>query len=358
MLRIVLVAAVVAIASSAPQNNFIFKNDITPEEAQQYLKSLPFTAPSLSGRQAVLPLVRYDDPRFRAADAGPTLGHYWKNGQEIQNTDDYVEEVYNAAQYHGQDGLGQYAYGYETPESSKVENREHSGLVQGSYVYKAGSGKDLIKVKYWADSDGFHQEDNIPKVELKPAEETPALRDARLAFEKAWKEAAEANSKPATLPPNYYQYQPAQPQPNQYQPSQPQPNQYQANQYQSQYQSNQYQQGQPQPGQYQPGQYEGQASELNGVVVSAEQPREGKNLAYAQAQSGAYNQGGQQQQYSQQKQYGQQAEEGKYEEPEPTGPPHGFFYSFNYPVSIIVPKKDLNADGYPVDHDTVGVSSQ
>ncbi|XP_026729794.1 RNA polymerase II degradation factor 1-like [Trichoplusia ni] len=348
MLRFVLVAAVVAIASSAPQNNFIFKNDITPEEAQQYLKSLPFTSPSLSGRTAVLPLVRYDDPRFRAADAGPTLGHYWKNGQEIQNTDDYVEEVYNAAQYHGQDGLGQYAYGYETPESSKVENREGSGVVSGSYVYKAGSSNDLIKVRYWADSEGFHQEDNIPKVELKPAEETPALREARLAFEKAWKEAAEANSKAPTVPPPAGNY------------------------------NNNYNQYQP---------YEAQASELNGVVVSAEQPREGKNLAYAQAQNGAYNQGGQQygqqqqfgqqqqygqqqqqpqygqqqqqQQYGQQKQYGQQeTEEGKYEEPEPTGPPHGFFYSFTYPVSIIVPKKDLNADGYPVDHDTVGVNGQ
>ena len=37
--------------------------------------------------------VRYDDPRFRSAEAGPTLGHYWRNGQEIQNTEDYVEEV-------------------------------------------------------------------------------------------------------------------------------------------------------------------------------------------------------------------------------------------------------------------------
>lgn len=37
--------------------------------------------------------VRFDDPRFRTAEAGPTLGHYWKNGKEIENTEDYVEEV-------------------------------------------------------------------------------------------------------------------------------------------------------------------------------------------------------------------------------------------------------------------------
>uniref|UniRef100_A0A2A4JKU3 Cuticle protein n=1 Tax=Heliothis virescens TaxID=7102 RepID=A0A2A4JKU3_HELVI len=322
MLRFAFLAAVVVFASGAPQSNYIFKNDITPEEAQQYLKQLPFNEPQLAGRTAVLPLVRYDDPRFRSAEAGPTLGHYWKNGQEITNTDDYLEEVYNAAQYHGQDGLGQYAYGYETPQSSKVENREGSGLVSGSYVYQVPGQKDLVKVRYYADSQGFHQEDNLPKVELKPAEETPALRDARLAFEKAWKEAAEANSKAPSVP-------------------QPQQN------YQQNYQ------------QY--GNYQAQASEQDGVVVpapEASQAREGKAVsAYAQAQN-SFAQGNQpsygaQQQYAQQK-YQQQQEE----EPEPTGPPHGFFYSFNYPVSIIVPKKELEQPGYHVDNDTVSVGHQ
>ncbi|CAH0699672.1 unnamed protein product [Spodoptera exigua] len=314
MLRFTILAAVVVFASGAPQSNFIFKNDITPEEAQQYLKQLPFTSPQLSQRTAVLPLVRYDDPRFRSAEAGPTLGHYWKNGKEIENTDDYVEEVYNAAQYHGQDGLGQYAYGYETPESSKVENREGSGVVSGSYEYKVPGMKDLVKVRYWADSEGFHQEDNLPKVELKPAEETPELREARLAFEKAWKEAAEANSHQPTVQPGYYQNQPQL------------------------------------YGNY------AQASEPDAVVVAApeaSQARDGKALAYAQAQTYQQNQ-----QYAQQK-YGQQEQQvgpdGKLEEPEPTGPPHGFFYSFTYPVSIIVPKKDLEASNYPVDNDTVGV---
>lgn len=330
MLRFTILAAVAVFASGAPQSNYIFKNDITPEEAQSYLKQLPFNEPQLSGRTAVLPLVRYDDPRFRSAEAGPTLGHYWKNGKEIENTDDYVEEVYNAAQYHGQDGLGQYAYGYETPQSSKVENREGSGVVSGSYVYQVPGQKDLVKVSYYADSQGFHQEDNLPKVELQPAQETPELLAARLAFEKAWKEAAEANSHAPTVQPPVNNYQ----------------------QYNSQYQA--------------------QASEPEGVVVSAPAPeqyqaRDGKALAYAQAQSFQGNQQqqyGQQQQYSQGQQYAQQkyggqqqiGPDGKLEEPEPTGPPHGFFYSFNYPVSIIVPKKELDAQK-PVDYDTVGVSN-
>ncbi|KAJ8732455.1 hypothetical protein PYW07_015054 [Mythimna separata] len=346
MLRFTILAAVVVFASGAPQTNFIFKNDITPEEAQAYLKQLPFNEPQLSGRTAVLPLVRYDDPRFRSAEAGPTLGHYWKNGKEIENTEDYLEEVYNAAQYHGQDGLGQYAYGYETPESSKVENREGSGLVSGSYVYKVPGLKELVKVRYYADSQGFHQEDNLPKVELKPAEETPELLAARLAFEKAWNEAAEANRHAPTVPPpanNYPQYN------YQAQASEQRPVSVLAPQYQAQASE--------------PGTYTAPVPEDN-------QARDGKALAYAQAQS---FQGNQQQQYVQPQQYGQQEQyadlkygqqqqqqvgpDGKLEEPEPTGPPHGFFYSFTYPVSIIVPKKDLDAQK-PIDYDTVGVGSK
>lgn len=39
------------------------------------------------------------------------------------------------------------------------------------------------------------------------------------------------------------------------------------------------------------------------------------------------------------------------------GPPRGFFYSFNYPVSVIVAKNEAaqqaSNPGYPVDNDTV-----
>lgn len=49
-----------------------------------------------------------------------------------------------------------------------------------------------IQVRYWADNDGFHQEDNLPKIVLKPVEEAEDVRQARLAHEKAWQEAAAA----------------------------------------------------------------------------------------------------------------------------------------------------------------------
>ncbi|CAH2107760.1 unnamed protein product [Euphydryas editha] len=265
----------VALAVAAPQPiSNVLELDLSPEEAQKYLNSPPFTEPLLAPRTAVLPLVKYNDPRFRTAEAGPTLGHYWKNGREIENTEDYVDEVYNARQFHGQDGLGAYAYGYETPESSKIENKIRSGDVTGSYIYRTADNQ-LIKVRYWADSQGFHQEDNLPKVVLKPIEEAEDVRQARLAHEKAWQEAAAAARQQPDPQGEYYRqydYQPA-------------------------------------------------ASEQQGSVVAApsqvSQTREAK----------AY--------------YGQGSQVYSTEEPEPTGPPRGFYYEFDYPVSIIKHKSEV-----------------
>ncbi|XP_046960864.1 uncharacterized protein LOC124530658 [Vanessa cardui] len=279
MLRFgIFLAATVALSAAAPNPvSNILELDISPEEAQKYLNSPPFTEPKLASRTAVLPLVKYNDPRFRTAEAGPTLGHYWRNGHEIENPEDYVDEVYNARQYHGQDGLGAYAYGYETPESSKVENRVRAGDVTGSYTYKAGNN-ELIKVRYWADSQGFHQEDNIPKVVLKPVEEAEDVRQARLAHEKAWQEAAAAARQQPDPQGEYYgQYE--------YQPS--------ASVHQPAYAA---------PGQ-------------------VRQERDVRDSYNYRPSSGPST-----------------------EEPEPTGPPRGFFYQFDYPVSIIVPKSSLQGE--------------
>ncbi|KAL0840734.1 hypothetical protein ABMA28_015922 [Loxostege sticticalis] len=329
MLRFVTLFAAAAVLTSGAPNTNIFEIDISPEEAQKYLNSPPFTEPQLSGRTAVLPLVKWNDPSFRAAEAGPTLGHYWKNGKEIENTNDYIEEVYDASQFHGQDGLGAYAYGYKTPESAKVEDRARSGDVTGSYTYKSPGNPD-IKVRYWADSQGFHQEDNLPKVELKPAQETEAVRAARLAHEKAWQEAADAALHPNAQPQGAYSS-------NNYD--------YQHQPYGA-YSSNNYDY-QPQPSEYQ----------SSFVQPEAAQAREGK--AYSDNQNRYQsNQQYSGQQYSGQQYSGQQISTTT--EPEPTGPPRGFFYSFNYPVSIIVPKSEAQGGsvnpGHPVDHDTVAIN--
>ncbi|GBP61663.1 Cuticle protein 6 [Eumeta japonica] len=190
--KIVTTGAAAPAPTLAPSSSFL-KLDISPEEAAQYLASPPFSSPALAPHIETRPLVRWDSPQFRAADAGPTRGHYWRDGHEIQNTDDYVEDVYRAAQFHGQDGLGAYKYGYSAPESAKVEDRARTGRVEGAYTYVGGAGgPPQVEVRYWADHDGFHQEDNLPKVKLQPAQETEEVRRARLEHERAWHQAADA----------------------------------------------------------------------------------------------------------------------------------------------------------------------
>ncbi|XP_047515568.1 uncharacterized protein LOC125056490 isoform X1 [Pieris napi] len=301
----------VALSSAVPTN--ILELDLTPEEAQKYLNSPPFTEPKLAGRTAVLPLIKYNDARFRSAEAGPTLGHYWKNGREIENPDDYVEEVYDASQFHGQDGLGAYAYGYETPESSKVENKVRSGDVSGSYTYRAGNTNELIKVRYWADSQGFHQEDNIPKVVLQPVQEAEDVRQARLAHEKAWEEAAAAAK---VQPDPQYVHRLLR-------------------------------------GEYNPQiDYQPAASEQQGAYAAPSQVNQAREAKAYYGSQGSYQPG---QAYP-------TALPERIEEPEPTGPPRGFFYAFNYPTSILVAKKDQGGapinPGYPIDQDSVSIQAK
>lgn len=57
-------------------------------------------------------------------------------------------------QYHTQDGLGQYAYGYAEPHSTKQEVRSQDGITRGSYSYRDATG-ELQTVDYTADDKGF-----------------------------------------------------------------------------------------------------------------------------------------------------------------------------------------------------------
>ncbi|XP_075161996.1 cuticular protein 72Ea [Haematobia irritans] len=66
-------------------------------------------------------------------------------------------------QYHTQDELGQYAYGYSDPLSSKQEVRSLDGVTRGSYSYRDAEGI-LQTVDYTADDTGFHvTATNLPK---------------------------------------------------------------------------------------------------------------------------------------------------------------------------------------------------
>lgn len=69
----------------------------------------------------------------------------------------------NQYQYHNQDALGQYSYGYSEPLSSKQEVRSLDGITRGSYSYQDSDGI-IQTVDYRADDSGFHvAATNLPK---------------------------------------------------------------------------------------------------------------------------------------------------------------------------------------------------
>ena len=89
-------------------------------------------------------------------------------------------------QYHSQDQLGQYVYGYNGGLSSKVESRTLDGVTRGSYSY-IDADNILQTVEYTADAtNGFRAAaTNLPKapiheaLPLEPMRETPEVAKAR-----------------------------------------------------------------------------------------------------------------------------------------------------------------------------------
>jgi len=59
-----------------------------------------------------------------------------------------------ASQFHAQDELGQYNYGYTNQDSSKSEFKSADGVVQGAYSYIDANGV-LQSVQYVSDALGF-----------------------------------------------------------------------------------------------------------------------------------------------------------------------------------------------------------
>lgn len=107
----------------------------------------------------------------------------------IDNPEDYIEEEFRASQFHGQDGEGRAFFGYSDHNQARAEAINGIGDVRGAFKYIDANG-DEIETKYWADSLGFHREDNRPVVELVPVTDTPEVKAAREAHDIAWKEAA------------------------------------------------------------------------------------------------------------------------------------------------------------------------
>lgn len=67
-----------------------------------------------------------------------------------------------SSQFHSQDNLGQYSYGYTDGHSSKVEVKTLDGITRGGYNYIDADGK-LQSVQYTSDANGFHVDaTNLP----------------------------------------------------------------------------------------------------------------------------------------------------------------------------------------------------
>lgn len=107
------------------------------------------------------------------------------------------------SQYHSQDELGQYAYGYNGLTSAKQETKTLDGITRGSYSFYDAEGQ-LQTVQYTADSvNGFRvAATNLPKAPIDtavppaPVEDTPEIILARSAHLKALKEAEERADEP------------------------------------------------------------------------------------------------------------------------------------------------------------------
>jgi len=282
--------------------NYVREDNLSPNEAQQYLERQ-----SMDLRYADF-LGEHPIPYQRSGEAPR---QYWYNGRRIENPSEFVEEEYLANQFHGQDGLGRALFGYTDHNQARVEAINGNGDVRGSYKYL--SNGDEIEVKYWADSLGFHHTDNIPKVELQPVTETPAVRQAREEHERAWKEAAAAaagNSDPMSDYYNRFAIASDETRSRVEQQQELMSSVSNQNQGLTRYPTLPYTQHINSNTKI-----KGQHSTRDSVIVNAQ------GRAYDDGQWHPENEG--------------------------QGEPHGFFYSFDYPVSLIVPvnARSLNRPG-------------
>lgn len=106
------------------------------------------------------------------------------------------------SQYHSQDTLGHYSYGYNGGSSAKVESKSIDGITRGSYSYVDSEGC-LQTVEYTADAlNGFRAAaTNLPKA---PIDDTPEVIQAKAEHFRAFNEASRRydndNNKPIAAP--------------------------------------------------------------------------------------------------------------------------------------------------------------
>lgn len=108
----------------------VILNDLAPEEVQTRLaaQSLDLQYAKFLGQRA-LPL-----------DHAST----YAEGRIATNPEDYLQNLYQANQFHGQDGLGRAMFGYSDWNQGRLEARNANGEVRGSYQYVDAFGDNVI----------------------------------------------------------------------------------------------------------------------------------------------------------------------------------------------------------------------
>ena len=106
--------------------------------------------------------------------------------------------VVTASQYHAQDELGQYNYGYSNPLSAKQESKTADGVVTGGYRYVDANGK-VQTVNYISDALGFRvSATNLPVHVVSEPAVQPVVE--AVVEEEAAPEAVAVEIKPAVQP--------------------------------------------------------------------------------------------------------------------------------------------------------------
>ncbi|KAL9700540.1 hypothetical protein quinque_003981 [Culex quinquefasciatus] len=117
----------------------------------------------------------------------------------------YAAPAELSSQYHAQDSLGQYSYGYNGGLSAKAETKSFDGVTRGSYSYLDAENK-LQTVSYTADAlNGFRaQASNLPQAPVEtrvapaPVQDTPEVAKARADHLVAVEEAKVRNANAAS----------------------------------------------------------------------------------------------------------------------------------------------------------------
>jgi len=121
-------------------------------------KSIGTPVTYITGARSVYPFATHAAQTY-SVDTIPTAVHTTVPLQPIPDENP-------SSQYHSQDNLGQYSYGYTTADGqTKVESKAADGTVSGQYSYFDPEGKK-IELTYVADENGFRASgDHLPKAQ-------------------------------------------------------------------------------------------------------------------------------------------------------------------------------------------------